>query len=207
MGARGDAIVQLDWCVGEVLAALDRYGLADNTLVLFTSDNGPVIDDGYRDEAVKRLGDHQAAGPWRGGKYRVYEGGTRVPWIVRWPARVAAGQESAALVSQVDLPATFAALADAPLPAGAAPDSVNVLPALLGEQPQGREELVEHARVLALRAGPWKLIEGPEGKGGKKGRPQLYNLDDDPGEQRNLADKELERLKEMTERLKAIRRE
>lgn len=205
MGPRGDAIVQLDWCVGEVLAALERFGLADNTLILFTSDNGPVIDDGYRDEAVSKLGDHQPAGPWRGGKYSAYEGGTRVPWIVRWPARIAGGKESAALVSQVDLPATFAALADAKLPAGAAPDSENILPALLGEQPTGRQELVEHARTLALRVGDWKLIEPAPGKGGKKARPELYNLADDPGEQNNLATKEPQRVKEMTARLTQIR--
>jgi arylsulfatase A-like enzyme len=206
MGPRGDAIVQLDWCVGEVMKALDRFGLADNTLILFTSDNGPVVDDGYRDEAVKRLGDHQPAGPWRGRKYTAYEGGTRVPWIVRWPARIAGGKESAALVSQVDLPASFAALADAKIPAGAAPDSENVLPALLGEQSNGREELVEHARVLALRMGDWKLIEPAPGKGGKNARPELYNLADDPAEKNNLAAKEPQRAKEMTERLNAIRR-
>jgi len=88
MGPRGDAILQLDWCVGEILGALDRHGLARNTLVVFTSDNGPVIDDGYRDEAVEKLGDHRPAGPWRGGKYSNFEGGTRVPFFVRWPESV-----------------------------------------------------------------------------------------------------------------------
>ena len=102
---------------------------------------------------VADLSDHQPAGPWRGRKYTAYEGGTRVPWLVRWPARIAGGKESSALVCQIDLPATFAALADAKLPEGAAPDSENILPALLGEQPAGRKELVEHARTLALRVG------------------------------------------------------
>src|SRR5687767_12336453 len=98
MGPRGDAIVQTDWCVGEILTALDRLKLANDTLVIFTSDNGPVVDDGYKDEAVAKLGSHKPAGPFRGGKYSHFEGGTRVPFIVRWPARVKPGS-SAALVS------------------------------------------------------------------------------------------------------------
>lgn len=204
MGPRGDAIAQLDWCVGEVLLALDRCGLADNTLVIFTSDNGPVIDDGYRDEAVERLGDHRPSGPLRGGKYSAYEGGTRVPWIVRWPARVLKG-ESAALISQVDLPATLAALVDAPLPADAAPDSFNLLPALLGQDPVGRQHLVEHARTLALRQGPWKLIE-PAKRASADGRDaQLFNLGDDPGEEKNLVQQMPQKVEEMMKLLGDIR--
>ena len=123
MGPRGDAIVQADWCVGEVVAALDRLRLAENTLVILTSDNGPVVDDGYRDDAVEKLGGHKPAGPWRGGKYSNFEGGTRVPFIVRWPGHVAPGT-SDALVSQVDLLASFAALAGQKLSPADAPDSV-----------------------------------------------------------------------------------
>src|SRR4029079_11008275 len=96
-------------------AALDRHGLAANTLVMFTSDNGPVVDDGYQDEAQQKLGDHRPARPWRGGKSTAFEGGTRVPWIVRWPSRVNPGV-SAALVSQIDLSASLAALAGVALP-------------------------------------------------------------------------------------------
>ncbi len=114
MGPRGDAIAQLDWSVGEVLSTLDRLNLARDTLVLFTSDNGPVIDDGYRDQAVEKLGDHAPAGPFRGGKYSSFEGGTRVPFVIRWPARVKPAV-SDALVSQVDLIASFAALVGSPL--------------------------------------------------------------------------------------------
>nr|MDQ3349745.1 sulfatase-like hydrolase/transferase [Acidobacteriota bacterium] len=107
MGPRGDAIAQLDWSVGEILSTLDRLELANDTLVLFTSDNGPVIDDGYKDEAVEKLGDHAPAAPFRGGKYSNFEGGTRVPFVLRWPARVKPAV-SGALVSQVDLIASFA---------------------------------------------------------------------------------------------------
>ena len=213
MGPRGDAIVQFDWCVGAVMAKLDELGIADDTLVLFTSDNGPVVDDGYRDQAVKRLGDHQPAGPWRGGKYSAYEGGTRVPWIVRWPARIKPG-ESSALVCQVDLPATFATLAGAILSEEAAPDSENLLPALLGESPQGRDTLIEHARSLSLRHGDWKLIAPSPGERrsrntnvelGAASRPQLYNLADDPGETSNLAGTKPEKVQELLAELEEIR--
>ena len=95
MGPRGDAIVEFDWSVGEVLDALDENGLAENTLVILTSDNGPVVDDGYRDDAVEKLGGHKPAGPFRGGKYSIFEGGTRVPFIVRWPGRVKPGTSKA----------------------------------------------------------------------------------------------------------------
>ncbi len=151
MGPRGDAIAQLDWSVGEVLATLDRLELADDTLVLFTSDNGPVVDDGYRDEAVEKLGDHAPSGPFRGGKYSNFEGGTRVPFVVRWPARVKPAV-SDALISQVDLIATFAALVGRPLSDPGAPDSENVLPALLGTSKTARAALVEQAGSL-LRSG------------------------------------------------------
>ena len=93
-GPRGDAIVQIDWCVGEILDALDRLKLTENTLVIFTSDNGPVLDDGYQDDAVEKLGSHTPAGPFRGGKYSLFEGGTRVPFIVRWPGRVKPGSRT-----------------------------------------------------------------------------------------------------------------
>ena len=142
MGPRGDAIAQLDWCVGEILETLDRRGLAENTLVIFTSDNGPVVDDGYRDDAVKRLGGHRPAGPLRGGKYSAFEGGTRVPFLVRWPARVKPGV-STALVCQIDLMASLAALVGQKLAEEDAPDSFDVLAALLGmtchrPRPSGR---------------------------------------------------------------------
>ncbi|RYD28302.1 MAG: arylsulfatase, partial [Verrucomicrobiaceae bacterium] len=118
MGPRGDVIVQTDWQVGEVLRTLDELGLAENTLVVFTSDNGPVLNDGYMDESVMKVGDHKPAGPLKGGKYSIHEGGTRVPFLVRWPAKIKGGGASDALVSQVDFPKTFAKLGGAPSPEG-----------------------------------------------------------------------------------------
>jgi arylsulfatase A-like enzyme len=212
-GVRGDAVVQLDWCVGAIMATLRRLKLADNTLVIFSSDNGPVVDDGYADGAVKDLHGHKPAGPLRGGKYSAFEGGTRVPFLVHWPARVKPGT-SAALVCQVDLLASLTALARQKVPAGAGPDSVNVLPALLGESRKGRDVLVEQARVLSLRKGPWKLIapgKGPRkvagGEAGVAPRAQLYNLADDLGEKHDLAGKRPELVREMTKLLQQIRKE
>jgi arylsulfatase A-like enzyme len=213
MGPRGDAIAQLDWCVGQILETLDRQGFRERTLVMFTSDNGPVVDDGYEDQAVEKLGNHRPAGPWRGGKYSNFEGGTRVPWIVRWPERVSPGR-SAALVCQVDLPASLSALTGQSLDAEAAPDSFNVLPALLGESDAGRDHLVEHARTLSLRVGPWKLIDSHGGPRvnrstntelGNAPAPQLYHLEDDPGEQNDLAAERPEKLRELAEMLGRIR--
>ncbi len=214
MGPRGDVIVQFDACVGRILDALDRLKLADNTLVILSSDNGPVVDDGYRDEAVERLGDHKPAGPWRGGKGSIFEGGNRVPFVVRWPGRIRPGV-SDALVCQVDLVASFGALAGQMLGRDDAPDSVNVLPALLGESQTGREHLVEQAGVLALRRGRWKYIE--PGKGPPVSRftgvelgldpaGQLYDLQEDGGERQNLVAKHSERARDMAAALEAIRR-
>lgn len=102
LGTRGDVILQLDWTIGEVMRTLDSLGIADNTLLVFTSDNGPAIDDGYQDEAAMRLGGHTPSGIYRGGKYSLYEAGTRVPFIVRWPSCVKPGEQSA-VFSQIDV--------------------------------------------------------------------------------------------------------
>jgi arylsulfatase A-like enzyme len=215
MGPRGDVIVQLDWCVGEILNALQRNGIAEQTLVIFASDNGPVVDDGYRDQAVEKLGDHKPAGPWRGGKYSNFEGGTRVPLIVRWPKWIRPG-ESDALVSQIDFPASLAALTGQQLPPDAAPDSFNVLPALLGESQVGRDHLVEQAGMLSLRQGSWKLIQpskrprlnkNTNTELGNDPQPQLYNATGDPGETRNVAAEHPEKVRELTAMLEEIRRQ
>jgi arylsulfatase A-like enzyme len=208
MGPRGDAIAEFDACVGAILDTLDRLKLADNTLVLFSSDNGPVLDDGYKDDAVEKLGSHKPAGPLRGGKYTIFDGGTRIPFVVRWPARVKPGV-SDALVSQVDLLASFAALAGQKFDAATAPDSVNILPALLGESKTGRDHIIEHAGGLSIRKGDWKFI--PPGVGKKAGAQpasplgQLYDLASDPAETTNLADANPDKVAELKSLLFSIR--
>jgi arylsulfatase A-like enzyme len=213
MGPRGDAIVQADWCVGEILNALDRLDLTNRTLVIVTSDNGPVVDDGYQDDAAARLGSHKPAGPYRGGKYSNFEGGTRIPFIVRWPGHVAAGVSNA-LISEVDLLASLATLSAQKLAPRDGPDSVDGLPALLGQSKRGRTELIEEAGGLALRQGPWKYIE-PNNKAkvnaqtntelGNDSSAQLYNLAADPGESRNLAAQHPAKVRTMAARLAEIR--
>jgi len=213
LGPRGDVIVEADWSLGQILDTLDRLKLADNTIVIFTSDNGPVVDDGYKDDAVAKLGSHTPAGPFRGGKYSHFEGGTRVPFILRWPARVKPGV-SDALVGQVDFLASFAALVKRPLAAGDGPDSMDVMAALLGTSRAGRTELIEQAAGEALRVGQWKYIEASKRPKmneqtntelGNDTVPQLYDLSSDPGERQNLAARNPEKLKELQDRLQAIR--
>jgi arylsulfatase A-like enzyme len=214
MGPRGDAIAELDWSVGRILDTLDRLKLTRNTMFVFSSDNGPVVDDGYRDQAVERLGDHRPAGPLRGGKYSAFDGGTRIPFVVRWPGTVKAGVSDAAL-SQVDLLASFAALTGQRLPDTAAPDSFNLLPVLLGKTKQGRPHIVEHAGALSLIEGDWKVIQPNRGakrnqtgnETGNDPEAQLFDLAHDLGEQNNLAAKNPEKVKEMLAKLAQIQQD
>ncbi|HEY64288.1 MAG TPA: arylsulfatase [Caldilineae bacterium] len=214
LGPRGDVIVEMDWCVGQVLDALDRLGLAENTIVIFSSDNGPVLDDGYQDQAVELCDGHRPAGPLRGGKYSLYDGGTRVPFILRWPARVKPGVMDA-IVSHVDFFASFAALVGVELPPDAAPDSFNVLPALLGESREGREELVTEGiqAKTVLRQGNWTFIPPYPGPAvspttgielGNSDRPQLYDLSKDIGQIHNEADERPDMVERMWARLREI---
>ena len=204
MGPRGDALMELDWSVGEVIKTLDKLGLARDTLLMFSSDNGPVVDDGYQDQAVEKLGTHKPAGPLRGGKYSKFDGGTRVPMMARWPGKIKADTVSAALISQVDLGATLAALTGTAFTGG--PDGVNVLPALLGQTKVARHSLVEHAGTLALLEGDWKYIAPNKGPRvnlktntelGNDADPQLFNLKDDIGEKNNLAARFPDRVSRM----------
>ncbi|MEK7751589.1 MAG: sulfatase-like hydrolase/transferase, partial [Acidobacteriota bacterium] len=205
-GLRCDAIQQLDWCAGQLLATLERLKLTGNTLVIFSSDNGPVVNDGYDDGSVEALGSHTPAGPLRGGKYSIYEGGTRMPFLASWPARIKPGV-SDALISQVDLAASFASLTGSKLADDASPDSLNMLPALLGESRQGREHLVEHAQGIALRKGSWKLIPAREAQGKKAASSlELFNLAGDIGETKNVAAANPEVVREMSAMLENIRR-
>lgn len=214
LGYRGDAILEMDWMVGRIMEKLKALGLEKNTIVIFSSDNGPVLDDGYVDEAVTMQNGHQPLGPLRGGKYSAFEGGTRVPWIVSWPAGVKAGQTSDALISQVDLFASFAKMTGQPLAANDAPDSFDMLNALLGRTQKGRDWLILQGGALSLVQGDLKYITPSNGakvmthvnieSGADKG-PQLYDLKKDVGEKQNIAAAHPEKVKEMAAMLQTLK--
>lgn len=215
LGYRGDAMVQLDWSTGAIVSILKEHGLYDNTMIIFSSDNGPVYDDGYDDGTTVKTSTeesdrgHDGSGVYRGGKYQIYEGGTRVPFIVSWPAKIKPGT-SKALVSHSDFLASFADLLKVKMPKGAAPDSQNTLQALLGKDQVGNTYLIEEARGYALRHKEWKLIRPAtpvrrlKGKNKKPNSPpppiqyELYNLSNDIGEQNNVVKKYPERVKTMS---------
>ena len=212
MGPRGDAIVQVDWCVGEIMKILRRHNLVENTLIIFTSDNGPVLDDGYEDQAVELLGDHKPAGPFRGGKYSAFEAGTRVPFITYWP-RVIQPAVCHSLMGQVDLFASLAELTIQEVESESAPDSLNFIETLLGESTRGREYLLEESSGFSLRYKNWKYIQPHEYlpwletvdiEGGYQLEPQLYDLSTDIGEQNNLAKVNSEMLHKLSEKLNEI---
>ncbi|NDV61485.1 arylsulfatase [Puniceicoccales bacterium CK1056] len=198
-GPRGDVIAELDWCVGEVLAHLKAEGIDEDTIVVFSSDNGPVIDDGYLDQAGELCGDHKPAGPLRGGKYSLFDGGTRVPMILRAPGRVAPGENSA-LISHADFLASFATMAGVTIPRSETADSLDMSAQLQGLEPVGRDNLVTEGfgTKTVVRQGNWVYIpphEGPpmmESKGIETGNlmsPQLYDLGTDIGQRANVAEK------------------
>jgi arylsulfatase A len=214
LGYRGDSVLQFDWQVGEIMKALDRLGLAEQTLVILCSDNGPVMDDGYKDFALEKRGDHRPGGPYRGGKYSVYEGGTRTPFIARWKGTIKPAV-SAEPVTTVDLAASFAAVAGTPLPAGACLDSFDLSGALLGKPgAKGRDHVVSQDNGgtgnYGFRVGDWKLVRYDT----KSARNvvveqtlantpvpqfQLFDLAKDPGETTDL----LAQNPDVAEKLKA----
>lgn len=213
LGFRGDAILQLDWTVGEIMKQVQALGLEKSTIIVFSSDNGPVLDDGYQDGAVTRQNGHNPFGPFRGGKYSIFEAGTRIPWIISWPGKIKPGT-SAALISHIDLIRSFAHLLKQPVPAGEAPDSENQWAALSGQSQTGRTALVEHGRVLAIVQNNWKYIEPGRGpklvqevniETGVDEQPQLYDLQKDPGEKNNVAATHPEKVKELAALLEEIR--
>lgn len=199
MGLRGDAIAQFDWSVGRILDKLDELGIADNTLIILSSDNGPVVDDGYDDNAEQLLAGHEPSGGLRGAKYSAYEGGTMVPAIVRWPGKSGSGIESNALISQIDWLASLAAVTGARIPRDSAPDSFNHLSTLLGQDTDDRPWVVEHAydNTLSIRTARHKYIEPSNGapivpwgtniETGFSTQPQLFDLKTDPTERTNIA--------------------
>ena len=191
-GARGDVTRQFDDSVRRVIDALKREGIERETLVVITSDNGPMVNDGYKDRATELLGSHKPTGDWRGHKYTPYEGGHRVPFIVVWQGTIAPGGTSEALLSLVDLGATFASLRGVPVPAGALPDSFDQSPALLdAAAPSSRTFIICQDSQLSIREGDWKYIV-PQRAGNHptaRNNPlngQLYNLRSDPSEKHNL---------------------
>ena len=231
-GVYGDFIEELDWSVGQLLDALDRLGLKENTLVIFSSDNGGLMDPassnaqrgaGYGDgdtapgaPKVK----HPANGPiLRGGKGDIWEGGHRVPFLARWPGKIKPGTRSEETISLTDMLATLAAVAQVEPPAEAGPDSFNVLPVLLGRKLDHsalRPRVMQSGGIsgmLSIREGPWKLIDGQGGGGYRDGKskpgdqPQLYNLDRDLGETTDLYAEHPEVAKRLRQLLHTIKTE
>ena len=216
MGLRGEAILQFDWTVQQLTAELRRRNLDRNTLLIITSDNGPVLDDGYADQAIELAGSHRPGGPWRGGKYSSFEAGSAVPFIVCWPEGVKGGRTSDALASLIDVPATLAALAGVEVKEGDAPDSENHLSTWLGRDKHPRDFALSMAanRNVVLRTQRYKYIApsdggpiitwGPKIETGNSPQPQLYDLSRSRYEQDNLAGskpKVLHRLQQLWEKL------
>ncbi|MCI2082892.1 MAG: sulfatase-like hydrolase/transferase, partial [Bacteroidales bacterium] len=214
MGRRGDDIAEMDWCTGQVIKELEDLGLSENTLIIFSSDNGPILDDGYDDQAEELLGDHKPWGPYRGSKYSAYEAGTRMPTIVYWPGHVKHGSSSA-MLSQVDLYASLARLVGQKVKRGDAPDSEDHLDAWLGKTQKGRDVMLEESFTFGLRMDDWKYIE-PVSKAtpgwlknkkiesGLTKKVQLYDLKNDIGEQKDIADENPRIVKKMQGKLQKI---
>ena len=212
LGPRGDALLSFDWTVGEVMKTLDRLGLDENTIVILSSDNGAVVDDGYHDQATELLGNHQPTGVFRGGKYSIYEGGTRVPCILRWKGRVEPGI-SDNLTFQLDWFASFADMFGLTLPEGSAPDSESHMQSWLDAEAEGRKYLVTQnlQNNLSITDGKWKYIpaaDGPEIEfwtgmelGNNPQNHQLYDLVNDPGEKDNVFLSQQDKAKELRSQL------
>ena len=218
LGYRGDSIVQLDWCVGELMKKVESLGLSENTLFIFCSDNGPVMDDGYKDDALEKLGDHDANGPFRGGKYSIYEGGTRTPFITYWKGTIPPGV-SDTLVSTVDLAASLASLNDTKLPDDAVVDSFDVMDAMLGvPDAPGRSSMIQqdnNGKSMGFREGKWKLQHHPDGKAkhiepevglSRSDAPeyQLFDLEKDPQETTDVLAENKDIAENMKARLEVI---
>lgn len=196
-GARGDAILEADWAIGEFLSTLDSLGLSENTLIIFSSDNGPVLDDGYNDESITKLGKHTPSGNLRGGKYSLFDAGTHIPFMVKWPSIIKAGTTSGALISQHDLLKTLAKLTGQTVNVS---DSMDMLDVMLGQDDKGRNSLVLQGLggKKAYREGKWILIPPYWGdellakeniETGLCSCYQLYDVEKDPSQQVNVAEK------------------
>ncbi len=211
MGPRGDVILEADWCIGEFLKTLEEEGILENTLIVFSSDNGPVLNDGYYDDAVEKLGNHTPAGPYRGGKYSLFEAGTHVPFVTYWKGTIQPSVSNA-MVCQMDLLSSLANLVGSDIRTS---DSEELLDVFLGKSNEGRKELViEATSRTAYRNGDWAMIPPYAGPAkikqvnieiGNAKKYQLYNLKEDIGQQNNLAKSNPEKLAEMIAGFEAIR--
>jgi len=210
LGPRGDVIAEADWCIGEFINTLEKEGLLENTIIVFTSDNGPVLNDGYYDDAVEKNGNHTPNGGLRGGKYSLFEAGARVPFITYWKGKIEP-QSSDALVCQVDLLSSLASLVGSEKKGQ---DSEALLDVFTGKSKQGRDELIiEASGRTALRKGKWLMIPPYDGPAinkwvnielGNSKEYQLYDLKEDIAQQNNLADKNPDKLNEMLNAFKSI---
>lgn len=211
MGPRGDVIVEADWCIGELLKTLEQQGLMENTLIVLSSDNGPVLNDGYYDDAVEKLGKHTPSGALRGGKYSLFEAGTRVPFITYWEGHITPSV-SDAVVSQMDLLSSISTLVNSEERTA---DSQDLLGVFMGESKEGRDELIlEATSRTAFRQGDWVMIPPYKGPAlnkqvnielGNAADFQLYDLTTDLGQQNNLATSNPEKLAEMVAAFEKIR--
>ncbi len=211
LGPRGDVIVEADWALGEFINTLKELELLENTLIIFSSDNGPVLNDGYYDDAVEKNGNHRPAGPLRGGKYSLFEAGTHVPFFVYWKDHIVPGS-SDALISQVDLLSSLAKLVGSD---SRGRDSEELTDVLLGKSNNGRDELVlEATSRTAYRKGDWVMIPPYPGPAvnkqvnielGNSSEYQLYNLKQDLAQQHNLATSHPEVLQEMIDAFVSVR--
>ena len=210
MGPRGDAIVEADWCIGELYKHLKKSNLLENTILILSSDNGPVLNDGYYDDAVEKLGDHTPSGILRGGKYSLFEAGTRVPFITYWKGNIKP-QVSDKMVSQIDFLNSIASLVGSEIRSN---DGVDLADVLFENKGKGRSELVLEAQTkTAFRKDNWVLIPPYPGPSksinvnielGNAAAYQLFNLENDLSQQNNLAESESEKLNEMISRYQSI---
>ncbi len=214
LGYRGDAILQLDWTVGEIMKQLNCLNIAENTIIVFSSDNGPVLDDGYQDEAVSKLNGHTPSGIFRGGKYSAFEAGTRVPFIVSGPG-IAKQMVSSALICQIDLIHSFSKMLQVKLQETEVLDGQDMWEVMSGKSTKGRTNLVEQGfDALAIIQDNWKYIEPNDAPAmnvltntelGNNQKPQLYNLSTDSGEKINLAKSHPKELKVLVDALQKIK--
>lgn len=215
-GLRGDAILELDAMVGAITHTLDSLQISENTIVIFSSDNGAVLDDGYQDDAIEKNGNHDPFGGLRGGKYSTYEAGTRVPMIVSWKGKIQK-QTSKALISQVDFLGSMGQLLDVPWDYAQAMDTQSQWESWVGKDAKGRSYIVQEAiqNTLSLVKGSYKYIEPSKSsmkvawqtgiETGFSDNPQLYHLENDSSEKVNIADKNPKLVLELEKKLDSIK--